>query len=140
MQTLQTDPWTLVSGISRNLDRLLPGGAGSHAAGRTWLPPVDVREFEDRFDFVVDVPGVDAGQLDITVDDGVLTLSGERAANGAGELRRSERAGGRFERRFRLPDAVASEDPNATYRDGVLTISVPKQARPVPRRIPIRVN
>ncbi len=140
MQTLQTDPWTHVSGISRNLDRLLPGGAGSHAAGQTWLPPVDVREFEDRFDFVVDVPGVDAGQLDITVDDGVLTLSGERAANGAGELRRSERAGGRFERRFRLPDTVASEDPNATYRDGVLTISVPKQARPVPRRIPIRVN
>jgi HSP20 family protein len=109
------------------------------------MPAVDVREYVDRFELLVDVPGVDPKQVEITLDNGVLTLSGERRdeqtvdRNGKGELlqQRSERRLGRFHRRFILPDTVDAEKVTATGRDGVLAISIAKHPKAQPRRISV---
>ena len=91
----------------------------------------------------MDVPGVDSNSVDLTLEEGILTLSGQRlpksSANSEGEpqYRRTERSQGQFYRRFVLPDTVDSEKVNATGKDGVLTVTIPKQAKAMPRRIQI---
>ena len=113
------------------------------AATATWVPPVDIREFADRFELTVDLPGVDPKDVDITLEDDVLTLSGERAGqktvgkNDREVLVRLERGTGHFHRRFILPDSVDSEQINATGRNGVLEITIRKQAKAQPRRIKV---
>jgi HSP20 family protein len=91
------------------------------------------------------VPGVDPKQVEITLDDGVLTLSGERRdeqtvdTNGKGQLmqQRSERRLGRFHRRFILPDTADAEKVTACGRDGVLAIAIAKHPKAQPRRISV---
>jgi HSP20 family protein len=115
----------------------------SSSATAAWVPAVDILEFADRFELYVDVPGVDPGQVDLTLEGGVLTLSGQRTPitpkkNGDDVLyQRAERGHGHFYRRFVLPDTVDSEKVNAAGKDGVLTVTIPKQARALPRRIQI---
>jgi HSP20 family protein len=104
---------------------------------------VDIHEYTDRFELYVDIPGVNPSSVELTLEDGVLTLSGERAQktsnNGAGspQFQRIERSQGQFHRRFVLPDTVDSDKVNATGKDGVLTVTIPKQAKALPRRIQI---
>lgn len=117
----------------------------SSSATATWVPAVDIREYPDRFELYVDVPGVETSAVDLTLEDSVLTLSGERSAkgpgNGNGELvpqyQRIERSQGRFYRRFVLPDMVDSEKVNASGKDGVLRVIIPKLPKSMPRRIQI---
>jgi HSP20 family protein len=117
----------------------------SSSATAEWAPAVDVIEYIDRFELLVDVPGVDPKQVEITLDNSVLTLSGERRdqqtvdKNGSSEpqQQRRERRLGRFHRRFILPDTVDAEKVTATGRDGVLSISIAKQAKAQPRRISV---
>ena len=109
------------------------------------MPIENVIEYIDRFELLVDVPGVDPKQVEITLDNSVLTLSGERRdqqtvdKNGSSEpqQQRRERRLGRFHRRFILPDTVDAEKVTATGRDGVLSISIAKQAKAQPRRISV---
>jgi len=116
-------------------------GQGRATAG--WVPAVDINEYTNRFELYVDVPGVDPSSVELTLEDGVLTLSGERSAKGsangedAPQYSRIERSQGQFYRRFVLPDTVDSEKVNATGKDGVLTVTIPKQAKAMPRRIQI---
>jgi HSP20 family protein len=108
-----------------------------------WVPAVDINEYTNRFELYVDVPGVDPSSVELTLEDGVLTLSGERSAKGsangedAPQYRRIERSQGQFYRRFVLPDTVDSEKVNASGKDGVLTVTIPKQVKAMPRRIQI---
>jgi HSP20 family protein len=90
----------------------------------------------------MDLPGVDPSTVDITLEGGVLTVSGERThfssprdANDHGELMRSERGLGRFYRRFVLPETVDSDGVKATNHHGVIELTIPKQAKALPRRI-----
>jgi HSP20 family protein len=139
------DPWSLMPRLQDEINRLFGNvnQSDSSSATATWVPAVDVLEYGDRFEFYVDVPGVDPAKVELTLEGGVLTLSGQRAANGAprnGEepnYQRTERGQGYFYRRFVLPDTVDSEKVNASGKDGVLTVTVPKQAKAVPRRIQI---
>jgi HSP20 family protein len=115
---------------------------GSSSATATWVPAVDIHEYADRFELYVDVPGVEPNSVELTLDNGVLTLSGVRAHKGSkndSELhsRRIERSQGHFYRRFVLPDTVDGEKVNATGKDGVLTVTIPKQPKAMPRRIQI---
>ena len=109
-----------------------------------WVPPVDITEYADRFELAVDLPGVEPEKVEITLEDGVLSLSGERTAapERAGEAdaqvrTRTERGHGRFFRRFVLPETVDAERVKATGRHGVLAITIPKQAKAQPRRIQV---
>ena len=114
----------------------------SSSATADWVPTVDINEFDDRFQLFVDLPGVDPDHVDITLDNGVLTISGERRPEALAEgekrvQRRIERGEGRFYRRFILPDMVDADNVEARNRFGVLEITIPKQAKAQPRRITI---
>jgi HSP20 family protein len=114
----------------------------SSSATATWIPPVDIYEYVDRFELTVDLPGVDPSTVDLTLDGGVLTLSGQRPLSTRkdheeAQGRRIERGHGQFHRRFVLPDTVDGEKVNATGSHGVLTVTIPKQAKAMPRRIQI---
>jgi HSP20 family protein len=105
-----------------------------------WLPAVDVRESEEAFVFTAELAGIAKKDVDITVEDGILTLSGERRFNEQDEeknYRRIERAYGTFSRSFTLPSAVDAEQISATFEDGLLTVTVPKAEVAKARKITI---
>jgi HSP20 family protein len=142
---VRQDPWSLMPRLQDEINRLF-GDAhrtdSSSSATATWVPAVDIHEFLDRFELYVDVPGVDPNAVELTLDDGVLTLSGERVqksskADGEPQFRRTERSQGQFYRRFVLPDTVDSDKVKAAGKDGVLTVTIPKQAKAQPRRIQV---
>jgi HSP20 family protein len=144
MSLMKYEPWYGVRQLQDDINRLFSGWASSDSSGVTadWVPNVDINEFEDRFLLYVDVPGVDPKDVDITLESGVLTIAGERFAQAekADEKivrRRAERGTGRFYRRFLLPETVDAENVKATDRHGVLEISIPKQAKAMPRKIEI---
>lgn len=119
-------------------DRYAQSGDGQHDAGTAWSPSVDVHEEAERFVIRADVPGVDPAGIHVSMDKGVLTVSGERAAeaaDAAGHGVRLERPHGAFLRRFTLPDCVDAERITASNRHGVLEITIPKKAESAPRRI-----
>ena len=114
-------------------------GAATNAAGYAWFPAVDIVEEPNRFVIKADIPGVAPEGVEITLDNGVLTLRGgrqEELAESAG-LRRTERISGSFYRRFALPDGVDAEQIVARGAHGVLEISIPKVTKAQPRRIEV---
>jgi HSP20 family protein len=126
----------------RDLFGSLGGGLSTQQQGE-WAPQIEVFRRGDRIVVRADVPGVDKKDLNIEVDDGVLTLSGERRAqndeNGDGWYR-SERSYGRFERSIPLPEGVDANQCQATFNDGVLevTLPAPKGQERKAKRIEIR--
>ena len=146
MAIARYEPWTVVSQLQNEINRVFGNlnDTDSSSATADWMPAVDVREYVDRFELLVDVPGVDPKQVEITLDNGVLTLSGERRdeqavdTGGRGLMQqRSERRLGRFHRRFILPDTVDAEKVTASGREGVLAISIAKHPKAQPRRISV---
>ena len=138
------DQGTLMPRLQEEINRLfgLANQSDSSSATATWVPAVDIHEYADRFELYVDLPGVDPGQVELTLEGGVLTLAGQRSQqskNGEDEpqYQRAERGQGYFFRRFVLPDTVDSDKVNATGKNGVLTVTIPKQAKAMPRRIQI---
>jgi len=147
MAIMRSEPWTVVSQLQNEINRVfgnLNDGESSSATA-DWMPAVDIKEYADRFELLVDLPGVDPKQVEITLDNSVLTLSGERRddqsvhRDGPGEVQqqRRERHLGRFHRRFILPETVDADNVTATGRDGVLAISIAKHAKAQPRRISV---
>ena len=145
MAIVRYEPWG-IGQLQSEINRLFSSFGDLESSGATagWVPPVDIYEHEDRFELYMDLPGVDPNGVEITLEGGVLTVSGERThyagprdANDRGELMRNERGHGRFYRRFVLPDSVDSERVKATNRHGVIELTIPKQAKALPRRIEI---
>lgn len=105
-----------------------------------WAPSVDVSETEDSYEVHAELPGVTKDDLHVSVKDGYLTLSGEKRqekVDDAHNYRRVERRYGTFQRKFRLPGEVETNDIKAGYSDGVLTLSIPKPEAVRPTDIPI---
>jgi HSP20 family protein len=115
----------------------------SSSATAAWIPPVDIYEYSDRFELYVDLPGVEPGKVELTLEDGVLTLSGQRSEESREgrdkdmQYRRTERSHGSFHRRFVLPDTADSQGVNASGKNGVLTVTIAKHPKALPRRIQI---
>jgi len=106
-----------------------------------WAPRVDIREDEQRFVILADIPGVDPAQIEVSMDKGILSIRGERGSDATdGKLTRAERAHGAFHRRFALPDSADAEGIVANGRFGVLEIVIPKKAQSAPRRITINTS
>ncbi|OGT80897.1 MAG: heat-shock protein Hsp20 [Gammaproteobacteria bacterium RIFCSPLOWO2_02_FULL_52_10] len=106
-----------------------------------WRPAVDIKEEDNRFLIKADIPGVDPKNIEITMEDGVLTIKGERTSEKEEkreDFRRVERSRGTFYRRFSLPDTADAEKIEANGRDGVLEIVIPKQDKVLPRRITVK--
>ncbi len=107
-------------------DSRLPASAGN---GNTWAPRVDVRESDAAYAISAELPGLEDKDVEVTVADGVLTLKGEKNAAVEEEREnyfRKERVYGRFERSFRLPEEVEANKVMANFKNGVLTVGVPK--------------
>ena len=105
-----------------------------------WMPAVDIREEDKQYLLTADIPGVNRKDIEITLEEGVLTVKGERNtetdASAAG-YRRRERTHGTFMRQFTLPDTVNATSISATAKDGVLEITIPKQDKPEARKITV---
>ena len=115
--------------------------AGRAFSRDTWVPALDVRESQDRFDVTVDLPGLDPDDVNVTFEDGMLSISGKRefSAEDRGETwHRIERSFGPFARSMRLPQTADTERIEATFEKGVLTVSVPKTEQAKPRTIEVR--
>ena len=111
------------------------GGNGSRVSGFT--PLLDVRETEDEYLVMVDLPGVKSEDVSIEFHDQVLTISGSRVPVETGESQLTERPYGSFVRNLTLPKGVDSDQIKADYHDGVLELHIPKPAEVKPRKIAI---
>ena len=134
--------WNTFPMLDRLLDDVMTGASGtafgSPTTARSFTPAVDVRANETEIVFTADVPGLKQEDLEITLDDGVLTIRGQRRFEGNNKdkvwLGRSY---GSFERSFTLPDTVDPEHLSADLADGVLTVKVAQQPKPKPKKITI---
>jgi HSP20 family protein len=136
-------PTAPVFGLRREIDRLFEDAFRLGHAGRSgWSPAADVRETDQELIFAVEVPGMEAKNVEATTENGVLTIRGERIdeqnEGEEGRLHLAERNYGSFVRRFQLPHWVDQERIQADVEFGVLTLRVPKAALPEPKQI--RVN
>ncbi|HEY4359336.1 MAG TPA: Hsp20/alpha crystallin family protein [Bryobacteraceae bacterium] len=114
------------------------------AAGRPWVPPVDIVENENELVVKADVPDMKFEDIDVRMENGILTLRGERkfekkSENGGG-YHRIERNYGAFERSFTLPDTVDPERVKAEYTNGSLTVTLPKKEIAKPRQVKVEVS
>ena len=124
--------------VHRELDRVFD----SENIGTGWRPlATDVVESTDDVRVTMEIPGIDATEIDITIDNNVLRISGEKRAvrsEGEGAYRLTERRYGRFERAFVLPRDVRSDAVDASYENGVLMVVLPKREEAKPRKVEVR--
>jgi HSP20 family protein len=137
-------PFNRFAELQRELDQwfngALPDGRTRHGV-RAWAPPMDVQETPGEVQCTLEVPGVDPSDMDIQIEDGVLTISGERRqeqTSQANGVHVSERRFGRFVRTLRLPVQVDADRVSARYENGLLHISLPKTEQARARRIEIQ--
>ena len=143
MQLVRWDPFRDVVTMSNRLNRTLhdsyiPRTEDSLGA---WGPPVDIFEKQDRLVIRTEIPGVEMEDMDVRIENGVLTLHGERKQDTEVKEEnayRMERIYGTFTRSFTLPTTVDSAKVTATYKDGVLEVSVPKAETAKPKKISIK--
>jgi len=146
MQLIRYQPWgafDLVDRLLASHDGHLAQDTTARGPGIAWTPSVDIQEEAQRYVIHADVPGVDPKDIEISMEDGVLTLSGERETEIREEKegwKRVERHTGRFLRRFALPEGTDAEGISAKGSNGVLEIIIPKTAKVQPRRIEVKVN
>ena len=108
-------------------------------AQSSWTPPVDIKESDAALTLFIELPGIDKDEIGISLESGVLTVSGERrfAKSEQESYRRVERIYGRFNRSFRVPRDVDGTKVNASYKNGVLRLELPKVEAAKPRQIKI---
>ena len=140
------EPWSAMRQLRDEMNRAfgqVPTATddGSDVVTSAWMPAVDVKEEDSRFVIAADVPGVDPADIEITMENGVLTIRGERKAekreDGGNGYRRVERLYGTFYRRFSLPDTADAEHISASGKNGVLEVVIPKKAAVQPKRIQV---
>lgn len=135
------EPWRLLNQLYRDLNQNVSTADDSKVALYNWVPAVDIKEETQQFIVDIDIPGVDPKDIDVSMDNSVLIIKGERhLEHQEPEYKRTERVYGRFYRRFSLPDTADAEKITATGKNGVLTITIPKKPVAQPRRIEISVH
>ena len=140
--------WNAFPMLDRLLDDVMTAGGGTALGAaspvRSFTPAIDVRANEDEIVFTADVPGLKHEDLEITLDDGVLTIKGQRRYEGSSKDGKDKiwlgRSYGSFARSFTLPDTVDPERLAADLADGVLTIRVAQQPRAKPRKVTIALR
>ena len=136
-----------LTGLRHDLDHvfdtLWTGGQKTAPASGTWSPSIDISETPEAYLVTAEVPGVDKKDVQVTVLENRLLIKGEKQSEVPGEKQnthRVERGFGAFSRSFDLPRAVEAEKISASYKDGVLRISVPKAEEAKPKQIEINVT
>ncbi|BBL34314.1 hypothetical protein Nstercoris_00545 [Nitrosomonas stercoris] len=138
------EPWGLLSQLQRELERARDGvSTEGTSAVAEWAPAVDIKEEADKFVLHADLPGVKPEEIEVTTDNGVLTIQGEKRTEARTEqdgYKRVERTHGSFYRRFSLPDTANLAGITATTKDGVLVVTIPKQEAVQPKKIKVAVQ
>ena len=126
--------------MSRLFDEVLPTRTGESQESSVWAPRADLSETDDAYFIALDLPGIHRDDLDITMEDGTLKISGERSMQHEdenGQYHRIERAYGRFFRSFTFGPNADAENIEATFDDGVLTLRIAKAEERKPRKIEV---
>jgi HSP20 family protein len=126
--------------FTREIDRVFDAFFGQTDQARRWVPPMDLVEADDHFVLKADLPGLTESDVNIEVQDGTLTISGERKAEHEQRERgwyRIERSFGSFNRSLTIPDGVDPDRIDASFTNGVLEVHIPKPEERKPRRISI---
>ena len=135
-------PWQELDSLTSRLNQVFGSDMPTPANGGSWLPAVNVEESGDELVLTAEVPGMTAEDIDIELENNILTIRGEKSferTEGEDDKRYHvwERRYGSFQRSFALPRTVRAEDIKAEYKDGILTIRMPKAAEAKSRKIQI---
>jgi HSP20 family protein len=133
-----------LSSLREELDRLFewPLDITRSALGE-WVPALDVREEKDSFVVQAELPGMKREDIEVSLHEGALHISGERKVETKhedSEIHRTERFYGKFQRSVILPTAVAADKIKAQYKDGILTVTLPKTEESKPKKIDVSVS
>jgi HSP20 family protein len=148
MALVRWEPAREISSLQSDINRLFnsffdtPTG-GNGGTLRRWIPPMDLVETEDSFVLKADLPGLTESDLNLEVEDNVLTISGERKAEHEDKREgyvRVERAFGSFRRSLTLPEGVEPDAVKASFDNGVLEVRIPKPEQRKPRKVAIQVG
>jgi len=134
---------TLQSRLNRLFEEQVAGGREGSLTAGAFVPPVDIYEDEHGIQLKLEVPGIEEKDLDVKVENNVLTVSGERKIEKEEKeenFRRVERRYGSFVRSFTLPSTVNTEDIAADYSNGVLKVTLGKRAEAKPKQIKVNIG
>lgn len=143
-ETTNWDAFGHLSNLRNEINRLFEfpfGDAARESDLFGWAPALDLFEDKDNLIVRAELPGMKKEDIELSLHEGSLVIAGERKVeqqNGATEVSRSERAYGRFQRMLELPKPVNSEKVTATYKDGILTVTLPKTEESKPRQIQVK--
>ena len=146
MALTRWDPFQGISALQQEVNKLFENSVhtrGDNSALTTWAPAVDIHETENELVLKADLPDINEKDLDIRVENNTLTIRGERKfeQNVKEEnYLRIERAYGAFSRSFGLPTTVNTEAIKASYKNGVLTVEMPKRAESKPKQVKVNVS
>lgn len=141
-------PFQQLSSLRQEIDRLFDSPLATLEEATQpfmggWMPSVDLFEDKDNFVLKAELPGMKKEEIEISLHEGVVSISGERKQEQKhedAETYRSERFFGRFHRTISLPSPVNGEKVTANYKDGVLTVTLPKSEETKPKQIPINLK
>ncbi len=148
MAMIRWSPAREIASLQQGINRLFEdvfsqsGDYDSETMG-AWRPPVDIIDTEAAIVIFVEIPGVEKKAVAIEVKENVLAISGERTVDdavGKGSYMRSERVFGKFARSFALPAMIPTDKITASFKDGVLKITIPKPEQEQPRKVSINVD
>jgi len=143
MNLVRINPFPEFRGLNSVVDRFFEDEVAWPAKQmRSWSPVVDVTETKDELLFAIELPGFEKDEVEITVENRELRISGERkqVEDKDSTRHRSERWYGRFLRSFRLPPTVDEEKISANLKNGLLTLTLPKKEEIKPKQIPVKVS
>ncbi len=141
MAITRYEPWNWLNQLQSELERApIWGSSEGSVATAAWAPAVDIKEEKDRFVLHADLPGVQPEETDVSMENGVLTIKGEKKSEAITEkegYKRVERTYGSFHRRFSLPDTANADEIVAKSKNGVLEIIIPKRQAVQPKKIAV---
>ena len=137
-------PLDQLAGLREEMNRLFEGTFGRETGIMGgWSPSLDIHQDKDNLCVHIELPGMKKEDIDISLHNGMLTIAGERKQEetvSEGEVFRSERYFGRFHRTISLPAEVDASNVKATYKDGILTVLLPKSEAAKPKQIEVKVD
>ncbi len=144
MTLVRYQPWNMFDQFRKEMEgafRHQNGENDSSVVTSDWAPAVDVKEDEKGFTLIADIPGVDPKDIDVHMENGILTIKGERESSSQEEkqgYKRVERSYGSFYRRFNMPDTADADKIEANSKHGVLEITIPKLEKVQARKISVK--
>lgn len=138
-----TRPFENLAGWTDEIDHFFDDAFRTERPKTDWHPPIDIQHHHNGYVLKADLPGVKKEDIRITLENGYLTLAGERQygqVENRDHYHRIERSYGKFQRSFKVPDGIGEKDIQAKYRDGVLELKIPLPKPEAPKKIKVHIN